>query len=148
MTGEAQLRDARTVLIVDDEADVLEAMRRILARRGFTVHTAPGAEEALDIARAVDGAIGLLVTDLCLPGDVSGVRLAGLLTELVPDVRVLFVSGYPREVAVDKGLIGSDVDILEKPFDPSLLSEAVQAALGPRQAAGASRVEDVADHLE
>jgi DNA-binding NtrC family response regulator len=129
MTGEAPRRGGPTVLVVDDEADVREAMRRIIARRGYTVIGAASGREALSLVRAADRPIELLLTDICMPGEVSAAELAARVTELHPDVRVLFVSGYPKEILVDKGMISAEVDIVEKPFTPRRLAEAVSAAL-------------------
>ncbi|WP_213453780.1 response regulator [Rhizomonospora bruguierae] len=117
-----------TVLLVDDEEDLREAMRRMLERRGFATLQAAGPDQAVSLAASHAGRIDLLLTDLGLAGR-SGGDLARSVTGLSPQTRILFVSGLPREVAVDKGLVGVDARLLEKPFTSQALVAAVAESL-------------------
>jgi DNA-binding NtrC family response regulator len=117
-----------TVLVVDDEEDLREAMRRMLERRGFATLTAGDPVEAEALCREHDGAIDLLLTDLTLPG-ATGDELARTATSIRPDLRVLYISGLPREVAVGKGLVGEGAALVQKPFTSERLAEAVRRAL-------------------
>jgi CheY-like chemotaxis protein len=123
-----------TVLAVDDEPDIREVVRRVLSRRGYTVLLAGDAGEALRLAGEHSEQIRLLLTDVRMP-DGSGAALAARLRRLVPDLPVLFMSGLlADEVLTEDAVPGATV--VEKPFTPSVLTEAVQTALaGP----GASR---------
>src|SRR5438046_7123135 len=94
---------APMVLVVDDEEDLREAMRRMLERRGFATLTAADPVEAEAVCREHGGTIDLLLTDLTLPG-VSGGALAKTATLMRPDLRVLYVSGLPKEGAGGQGL--------------------------------------------
>jgi len=118
-----------TVLVVDDEEDLREAMRRMLERRGFATLTAGGPAEAEAVCREHGGAIDLLLTDITLPGG-SGGELARTVTSLRPDLRVLFVSGLSKEVAVGRGLVAEEAALVQKPFTSDKLAEAVRTALG------------------
>src|SRR5690348_5310406 len=115
----------RTILAVDDEADLLEAVRRVLSRRGHEVLTATGPAEALDLAGGYGGEIHLLLTDVRMPGG-TGTELARQLAEQRPDVSVLFMSGLydARETE-----LGEEARVVAKPFTPSSLGEAVDHAL-------------------
>jgi DNA-binding response OmpR family regulator len=117
-----------TVLVVDDEEDLREAMRRMLERRGFATLTAADPVEAEAVCRDHGGVIDLLLTDLILPG-ASGGELARAATSLRPRLRVLFVSGLPKEVAVGRGLLGAEAAMVQKPFTSDGLAEAVRTAL-------------------
>jgi DNA-binding response OmpR family regulator len=119
---------APTVLVVDDEEDLREAIRRMLERRGFTTLTAAGPAEAETLCREHGGTIDLLLTDLTLPGG-SGGDLARTATSMRPDLRVLFVSGLPKEVAVGRGLVAEEAAMVQKPFTSDRLAEAVRSAL-------------------
>ncbi|MCC7494175.1 MAG: response regulator [Fimbriimonadaceae bacterium] len=114
------------VLVVDDDDAVRRLTRRMLAAQGFEVLDAPNAEAALGLVEERPAGIDVLVTDVVMPGR-SGDELAAMVRELVPAVKVLFISGHPgtgplrREVTVD-GVF------LQKPFDSRLLAAAVRQA--------------------
>src|SRR5687768_10936862 len=95
----------RTILVVDDEEDLLEAIRRVLTRRGHTVLRAGSVDEAMKICRAHDGRIDLLLTDLRMPGG-GGEELAHQARQQRPDLAVLFMSG----LADSSGLATGQVD--------------------------------------
>jgi len=120
---------APTVLVVDDEEDLREAMRRMLERRGFATLTAADPAEAEALCRDHGGAIDLLLTDLTLPGATGG-ELARTATAIRPDLRVLYVSGLPKDVAVGQGLVGEEAALVQKPFTSDRLADAVRRALG------------------
>jgi DNA-binding response OmpR family regulator len=117
-----------TVLVVDDEDDLREAMRRMLDRRGFRTLVAAGPVEAESICEHYDGVIDVLLTDLGMPA-ASGGDLARTLTAMRPDLRVLFVSGLPKDVAVEKGLLQAADPLLQKPFTFEALVTAVRDRL-------------------
>ena len=119
---------AATVLVVDDEEDLREAMRRMLERRGFATLTAADPAEAEAVCRQHGGEIDLLLTDLTLPG-ASGDDVVRTVTSVRPDLRVLFVSGMPKEVAVGRGLVSEEAALVQKPFTSDRLAEAVRQAL-------------------
>jgi DNA-binding NtrC family response regulator len=119
---------APTVLVVDDEEDLREAMRRMLERRGFATLTAADPAEAEAVCRDHGGTIDLLLTDLTLPG-ASGGDLARTATSMRPDLRVLYISGLPKEVAVGRGLVAEEAALVQKPFTSDRLAEAVRRVL-------------------
>jgi DNA-binding NtrC family response regulator len=117
-----------TVLVVDDEEDLRDIMRRMLERRGFTTLVAGDVDQALRACRNHDGRIDVLVTDLNLPGT-SGAELRRAVGALRPDVRVIYISGLPKDIAVSKGLIEEDALLVKKPFTATTLIEALHSAL-------------------
>ncbi|OLB79264.1 MAG: response regulator [Actinobacteria bacterium 13_2_20CM_2_71_6] len=119
---------APMVLVVDDEEDLREAIRRMLERRGFATLTAADPAEAEAVCRDHGGTIDLLLTDLTLPGS-SGGELARVATSMRPELRVLFVSGLPKEIAVGRGLVTEEAEMVQKPFTSDRLAEAVRSAL-------------------
>ncbi len=129
MTETAQERP--TVLVVDDEEDLRDIMRRMLERRGYSTLVAGDAEEAVGLCRDHDGPIDVLVTDLGLPG-VSGGDLARGAAQLRTDLGVIYISGLPKDIAVSKGLIGEDALLVKKPFTSDLLLEALRLVLAEK----------------
>ena len=125
--------ERRTILVVDDEEDLRDIMRRMLERKGFNALVAADSTEAVDTCRTHSGDIDLLLTDLGLPG-VSGGDLARTATELRPGMRVVYISGLPREIAVDQGLIGADAHMVKKPFTSDVLVASIRSALAQDRA--------------
>ncbi len=129
----AELRAAgkeamQTLLLVDDEDGVRHVMRSFLDQEGYQILEAGNAAEAQDIAAACKTPIHLLITDVLLP-DVSGLQLAERLQHRHPDMKVLFVSGYPHDSLGRDGVPGAPV--LLKPFVSSDLIRSVRTLLAP-----------------
>jgi DNA-binding NtrC family response regulator len=122
-----------TVLVVDDEEDLRDIMRRMLERRGFATLTAGDSQEAIAACREHPGEIDILVTDLGLPG-VSGGELSRTATELRPGMRVVYISGLPKDIAVADGLIDEDALLVKKPFTTDLLIDTLRSVLAERAA--------------
>jgi DNA-binding response OmpR family regulator len=130
----SQVSSARpTVLVVDDEEDLRDIMRRMLERRGFDTLVAGDSEQAIATCRDHQGEIDVLVTDLGLPG-ASGGDLSRTAIALRPDMGVVYVSGLPKDIAVTKGLIGDDALLVKKPFTSELLIEALRLVIAQREA--------------
>jgi two-component system, cell cycle sensor histidine kinase and response regulator CckA len=104
-----------TVLVAEDEPRILDLVSDVLSECGYHVLAARGAEEALKKAEAYDGPIALLITDVIMPG-MDGEQLRARLTEVRPQVRCLFMSGYADSVIADRGILKDGVHFIEKPF--------------------------------
>jgi two-component system cell cycle sensor histidine kinase/response regulator CckA len=117
----------QTILVVEDDAAVRSSTRAMLERLRFVVLDAETPTDALAIARAHDGPIDVLLTDIMLP-EMPGTRLADLVTQLRPDIRVIRMSGFPGTVELlpDRAARHS---FLQKPFTPDTLARAIGAAL-------------------
>src|SRR3954465_14378307 len=120
-----------TVLVVDDEEDLRDIMRRMLERHGFDTIVAGDSQQAIAVCREHDGDIDILVTDLGLPG-VSGGELSRTATELRPGMRVVYISGLPKDIAVADGLIDGGALLVKKPFSTDSLVDALHAVLAKR----------------
>lgn len=117
------------VLLAEDDASMLRLCARRLEQLGYRVLPARSAEEALRLAAAHEGPVGLLVTDLGLP-DMDGMELARRFHALHPDAGILLTSGsLPEESALQTGFPGR-VATLPKPFSMELLHGKLQELLG------------------
>jgi CheY-like chemotaxis protein len=105
------------VLVVDDDAMLRELLARVLVEEGFAVLTAEDGEQALAIASTLDGRLGLVVTDIRMPG-MDGLELADHLACFKPPPPVLFISGF----SADRNIPGP---VLTKPFGPTAFIEQV-----------------------
>jgi DNA-binding NtrC family response regulator len=117
-----------TVLIVDDEEDLRDIMRRMLERRGFDTLVAADSEQAIAACADHPAGIDVLVTDLTLPGT-SGGDLSRTAMAMQPGMGVVYISGLPKDIAVDQGKIEPDALLVKKPFTADLLIEALRAVL-------------------
>jgi PAS domain S-box-containing protein len=125
-----ELSGRETILLVEDEPELRELTRTVLAARGYNVIEAMSAEGAERLASdRRDGAkIHLLLTDVIMPG-VSGRELAKRVLARQPSVRVLYMSGYTYNVIAENGTLERGVAFLQKPFTPSALVEKVREVL-------------------
>ncbi|MEW5736833.1 MAG: ATP-binding protein [Thermodesulfobacteriota bacterium] len=118
-----------TVLLVEDEVQVLAMAESFLTASGYRVLSAPSGEKALELARGHQGAIDILITDVVMSG-MNGKELAEKLSAARPGVRIIFMSGYTRNVVAENGILAKDVHFLQKPFAMSELLSVLQDVLG------------------
>ena len=120
---------AYTILIVDDEEFLLEYVRIVLLRSGFTVLTSQTGEEAWQLILHSQNEIRLVLTDIVMPGSFDGFELADRVRRRQPDLPVLFMTGAPLEdYSSSDGLISKRL-LLRKPFDPGQLLAIVRENL-------------------
>jgi len=118
-----------TVLVVEDQESVRRLASRTLNSCGYRVLEAASGDEALRLAETIQGRCHLVLTDVVMPG-MSGKALTDELCARWPDIKVLFMSGYPNEVILRHGLMNGAINYLEKPFTPSELAAKVRGLLG------------------
>ena len=117
---------SEVVLLVEDNAAVLEVTRRYLARAGYTVLSTSNGEEAITLCR--DSAPELLITDVVMPG-MNGPALAEHLRREHLNLKVLFLSGYAEAAISGRRLLPSGANFLQKPYAPRALAKKVRAII-------------------
>jgi len=122
-------RGSETVLVVEDEAAILELSELMLENLGYTALSARTPAEAIRLVSEHTEAIHLLITDVVMP-QMNGRDLALLITELKPGLKILFMSGYTADVIAHQGLLDEGVSFLSKPFSMNALAEKIRAVLG------------------
>jgi signal transduction histidine kinase len=119
---------SETILLVEDNELVRAHTAAMLRGLGYIVFSAADGPAALDLLR--DGLLpDLLLTDVVLPGGMSGRQVADAAAHLVPQLRVLFTSGYPGSVLLEGGRLSPGVELISKPFRRSELAARVRAQL-------------------
>ncbi len=113
-TGDLSGR-GETILVVEDEPDILDLIRAMLEKSGYIVLTAPTPSQALDLARNHGGSVDLLITDIILP-EMNGRDLNRHLASVFPNLKVLFMSGYTANVIAHHGVLEQGVQFIQKPF--------------------------------
>ena len=121
-------RGTETILLVEDAEPLRVLAREFLQHAGYKVLEAAKGKDALQIARDFGGPIHLLLTDVVMPG-IGGKDLADKLASLRPEMKVLFMSGYPNDAITQSGALVSGATLLEKPFSRELLWLKVQLVL-------------------
>ncbi len=118
----------KVVLLVEDEPHILSLLSDYLAAEGYRVLEAADAAQAFEIL-ATKPQLDLLVTDFRLPGGVSGVAIAEPALKLRPELKVIFISGYPIEIQESGSPIARSAPILAKPFSLDTLRSQVHKLL-------------------
>jgi len=121
-------RGSAGILLVEDDDDVRRTTHEILNELGYQVTTASNAEKAVQLYDALDHPVDLLVTDVIMPG-MDGKKLADILRERAPGLRVLFVSGYTDDVVLNRGISRGEEDFLPKPFSALGLANKISGIL-------------------
>jgi len=125
----AAVRGSGTLLLVEDDEQVRDALCRLLADRGFRVVAVCGMPEAIAFLDGEHPPIQAMVTDLVMPGG-DGVTLAKEARARLPGLRVLFMSGYTEHAVLDD-LMRPGSSFMAKPFIGAELDAALRGLLGP-----------------
>jgi two-component system, cell cycle sensor histidine kinase and response regulator CckA len=125
-----------TVLVVEDDDLVRDLVEQVLLRLGYDVLTAANGRTAIDLCQRYRGRISLLITDIVM-AQVSGPQVYSQVSALIPDIAVLYMSGYTGETILAHGGREEGVGYLQKPFTPAALAHRVREVLDeaarPRQ---------------
>ena len=119
---------SETILLVEDEAAILQMTCMMLERKGYRVLPAGSPGEAVTLAKVHKGVIHLLITDVVMP-EMNGRDLAGQLTALYPNLKLLFMSGYTANVIAHQGILDEGVSFIQKPFSMADLVLQVRGVL-------------------
>jgi len=117
-----------TVLVVEDEAAILELARESLEQLGYTVLVAKSPEEAMRRSEEQAGPIQLLITDVVMP-QMNGRQLAERMGAARPGLKCLYMSGYTADIIAHRGVLEEGVRFIAKPFSLRVLAEKVREVL-------------------
>lgn len=131
LPGEAKEGENLTVLIVEDEDPVRLFAVRALQAKGYRVFHAGSGVEALEILRQERDAIDLLITDVVMP-QMDGPSVIAAARSIVPQIKVLCMSGYAEEALKDRIRATQGVRFLAKPFSLAQFAGAVKEVLAPK----------------
>ena len=118
-----------TVLLVEDDPGVRGLVRRTLEAHSYGVLEAADGEAALEICESGNGGIDLVLTDIVMP-KMNGIQLVEKLGGLLPEAKILFMTGHPRGSTDYLGELGTDRTPLAKPFEPRELLQRIRDLLG------------------
>lgn len=119
----------KTILVVEDEPDLLDIIQELLIMGGFNVLSADSAASALEIWEKKSSEIDLVLTDITLPDGTTGVALGEKLRVVSPALRIIYTSGHCPDTVAMRYAMPPGASFLQKPFHPKILVETVQKCL-------------------
>ena len=128
MGGTAFRARGETILIAEDEDALRRLAKSILEELGYTVLTATDGIDAIEVDEDCEGRIDLLLTDVVMPG-LDGIGAAQAIVQQRPDIKVVFMSGYPSRGDLSRGDLPGGVPLLEKPFNAYSLARTIRETL-------------------
>jgi PAS domain S-box-containing protein len=126
------LSGTETILLVEDEPALRGLTRRVLQKSGYRVIEAASGMEAESVWRRHNDRINLLLTDIVMPDGISGRDLAERLQAEDSQLKVLYTSGYSRDIVGKDFMLHEDISFLPKPYRPAALARAVRECLDGR----------------
>ena len=117
-----------TVLFVDDESQILTALKRGLLDEPYKKLFANSGKEALEVSEKHEGEIDLLLTDVIMP-EMNGMELSKAHRRSRPETKVLFMSGYSEDIIAKHGILKPGINFISKPLAPSVLTEKIRSVL-------------------
>jgi signal transduction histidine kinase len=127
-----QLGGSETILVVEDEPAVRATTVEMLSQLGYRTVEAPHAQAALDLLQG-GLKVDLIFTDVVMPGPLRSAELAGLVKELLPDVEILFASGFVDGGITEKGNLNPGITLLRKPYTWDELARKIRSMLTQKQ---------------
>jgi two-component system cell cycle sensor histidine kinase/response regulator CckA len=126
----ADAESRKTILVVDDEAEIRKLVCAMIGHFGYTALAANSGQRAIAAYKKHNGPIDLLITDVVMSG-MGGPVLADTLTELQPGLKVLYMSGYDHSRVVQKYVVEKGHFLLPKPFTAGQLETKLKELLAP-----------------
>lgn len=118
-----------TILLVEDEDGVRRLAERVLRAAGYTLIAAENGAQAIKVFDKQGADIDLVLTDVVMPGGLSGREVVEHVRKNLPSVKVLYMSGYTSDAVVRHGVLAADVHFMQKPFTPDSLATKVREVL-------------------
>jgi PAS domain S-box-containing protein len=126
------LHGTQTILIAEDDTSLRHVLREELTNAGYTIIEAINGADALELFKQHYERIQLVITDVLMP-KMNGRDLAVFISDIQAGVRVLYISGYAKDVITDHGVLRDGVHFLEKPFEPNDLLHTVRQIFTDQQ---------------
>jgi len=124
-------RGSETILLVEDEEPLRRLCTEFLEQLGYNMLSAGNGKEALSLVKDYQGKIDLLISDVLMP-ELPGPELAEALLAMRPDLKVIFISGYPDGALSPNGVLKPGTFLVNKPFTIKALTAKLREVLSSR----------------
>ena len=121
-------KGVETILVADDEVSIRKLIRDTLEPLGYKILEASNGKEALEVFRQSELTIDMLLTDVIMP-KMTGKQLGDILHDENPGFKILYMSGYTDNVIAHQGILDKNVNFINKPLIPSLLTKKIREVL-------------------
>jgi DNA-binding NtrC family response regulator len=122
------LRGHETIMVIDDEANIVTMISQILTELGYHVISATNSREALILGDQHAQTIDMVLTDIIMP-ELNGPDFVQMLRQKRPTLKALYMSGYANNVAAQIGVLKPDMAFLQKPFSSETLTNCIRKVL-------------------
>lgn len=119
---------SENILLVEDNRQVRELAFTVLKQQGYTVLAAETGQEAISLINSCSKEVHMLLTDVVMP-EIDGKQLFERLRSIYPDLKVIYMSGYPETVIARHGMMEGGVNFISKPFSIKALAAKVREVL-------------------
>ena len=123
-----EIQGDETILVVEDEEQVRELVVEMLKTYGYRVLDAYNGKKAIEIYNKYNNDIQLILTDVVMP-EIDGAELYKRIQSIIPDIKVLYMSGYTDDIIAEHGVLNEGVTFLQKPIMVDVLPAKVREAL-------------------
>jgi len=123
---------SETILVVEDDEEVLAVAVKMLTQLGYKTFTAESGRTALEILKSERENISLVFTDVVLQGGMNGAELARKVQEYYPGIKILYTSGYTESAIPDYKLV-EGTELIGKPYRKAALAAKVREILDGKQ---------------
>jgi CheY-like chemotaxis protein len=117
-----------TILLVEDNEAVRSSIKALLEEFGYNVIKAADGDQAITICRENIDFVQLVISDVIMPRQ-SGKEVYDELKKIRPDIKVLFISGYPADILTKKGIVGEGINFISKPINPEVFLRKIREVL-------------------
>ncbi len=129
-SSDEPIKGTETILVVEDQADLLQVVKANLEELGYKVMAATSPVEAMLLSKTYPAVIHLLLTDVMMPV-MSGKELNDEIVKTRAGIKVIFMSGYTEDVLAPLGVLNKGIHFLQKPFTFVELARRVRYILSP-----------------
>lgn len=123
-----------TILLVEDETAILTTTALMLEHLGYAILTASAPEDAIELAKTHRNTIHLLMTDVVMPG-MNGRDMSARIQSILPNIRCLFMSGYPADLTTQQEILDGTISFIQKPFTKHEMALKVRDVLDMKRSA-------------
>jgi len=128
MINNKKLAANERILFVEDSAEILNFVKASLTQFGYSVRAAQNGNQALEMVNKKGYKMHVLFMDVIMP-DMNGKELSKKVSGLLPDTKVIFISGYTDDYIVHGGELENDVNFIQKPFTVNTLLSKIREVL-------------------